>query len=297
MKSILFFAFLCWISSCELTDEINEEQQEIFLEQNAEKPNVLVTDSGLQYEILVEGNGPNPKLEENVVVYYEGKLLDGTVFDSNLGGETRSFSPKQVIPGWREGLQLMSKGAKFILYIPSKLGYGSRSLKDIPANSLLIFEVELVDITEPTPEHWAQQLIMQPVVGPIKVLHVIIFILYAGFKFYRSGPSGGARCKASHILVKEEKTAREIKKRLDKLPKVSAGDFGKEAGEHSTCPSKSAGGSLGTFGPGDMVPAFDKVCFDPKTKESQVLGPVKTKFGWHLIYIEERQYPETKKSK
>jgi len=286
MKQFVAFIFLCTF-----TLSSDEFDQNAFLEANALKEGVVVTASGLQYEILQPGNGESPSLSDNVVVWYEGKLWDGTEFDSNMEKSPSTFSPSQVIPGWKEGLQLMSKGSRFKFWIPANLGYGSKAAGLIPENSLLIFEVELVDIKE---NGWFQKIFLAPIVGPFKVMHAIMFVLYVGFKFWWKQPGKkGAQCKASHILVDHEDKAKAIQKRLG--GKVSPEAFGKEAKEHSSCPSKDNGGSLGWFGTGDMVKEFGAVCFDKKNKLNTVLGPVKTKHGWHLIYVEERKFPETKK--
>ena len=121
-----------------------------YLEQNKAKDGVKVTDSGLQYEVLQAGSGDKPKAEDTVKVKYTGKLIDGTVFDSTEknGGEPIEFPLNRVIPGWTEGLQLMSKGAKYRFVIPANLAYGERAMGNvIPANSTLVFEVELLDFT------------------------------------------------------------------------------------------------------------------------------------------------------
>lgn len=119
-----------------------------FLALNKLRPEVDTTASGLQYEVIVKGEGPNPTATSEVTVHYTGKLLDGTVFDSSVErGEPISFNLGQVIPGWTEGLQLMQPGAKYILYIPSDLAYGEKGAgADIPPYSTLIFEVELIAI-------------------------------------------------------------------------------------------------------------------------------------------------------
>ncbi len=121
---------------------------EAFLKENGKKEGITTTASGLQYEILSKGDGKNrPKKSDTVKVHYVGTLLDGTTFDSSIKrGEPTQFGLSQVIPGWTEGLQLMSKGGKFRFYIPSKLAYGERALPSIPANSVLTFEVELLEI-------------------------------------------------------------------------------------------------------------------------------------------------------
>lgn len=121
-----------------------------FLEENAKRSEVTVTESGLQYEVLQEGEGEKPTAESTVTVHYHGTLIDGTVFDSSVErGETISFGLNRVIPGWTEGLQYMSKGAKYKFYIPSELAYGPRNAGAIPPHSALIFEVELFDFESP----------------------------------------------------------------------------------------------------------------------------------------------------
>jgi FKBP-type peptidyl-prolyl cis-trans isomerase FkpA len=120
---------------------------ESFLTENAKKEGITVTESGLQFEVLTAAEGDKPSAEDTVTVHYHGTLTDGTVFDSSVErGETASFPLNRVIPGWTEGLQYMSKGAKYKFYIPSELAYGERNAGKIPANSTLIFEVELFDI-------------------------------------------------------------------------------------------------------------------------------------------------------
>ncbi|WCL82012.1 FKBP-type peptidyl-prolyl cis-trans isomerase [Saprospira sp. CCB-QB6] len=118
-----------------------------FLAENAKRPEVKVTESGLQYEVLKEGVGGKPSISNKVKVHYHGTLIDGTVFDSSVDrGQPISFPLGNVIRGWQEGLQLMPVGAKYKLYIPADLGYGGRAAGKIPANSALIFEVELLAI-------------------------------------------------------------------------------------------------------------------------------------------------------
>jgi FKBP-type peptidyl-prolyl cis-trans isomerase len=118
-----------------------------FLEKNKEKSGVITTESGLQYEVLTLGTGSKPTVEKTVKVHYTGTLMDGTPFDSSIGGEPAQFQVGGVIPGWVEALQLMPVGSKFKLYIPSELGYGQNGAGDvIPPFSVLIFEVELLEI-------------------------------------------------------------------------------------------------------------------------------------------------------
>ena len=121
---------------------------EKYLAENAKKPNVKQTASGLQYEVLTEGTGRKPKATDTVKVHYEGFLTDGTVFDSSIQrGEPISFPLNGVIAGWTEGLQLMAEGAKYRLFIPYNLGYGEHGAgASIPPYSTLIFDVEPIEV-------------------------------------------------------------------------------------------------------------------------------------------------------
>lgn len=124
-----------------------KQEGEEFLAANATKEGVIVTESGLQYEVLTMGKGPKPSATDRVRVHYHGTLIDGTVFDSSVQrGEPITFGLNQVIAGWTEGLQLMPVGSKFRFYIPQELGYGAREAGSIPPYSVLIFEVELLGI-------------------------------------------------------------------------------------------------------------------------------------------------------
>ena len=119
-----------------------------FMEENAKNDSVTQTKSGLQYMVLKEGAGAKPGPTDKVTVHYTGRLLDGTVFDSSVDrGEPATFPLNQVIAGWTEGLQLMSEGSKYRLFIPSELAYGSKGSGDkILPNSTLIFDVELIKV-------------------------------------------------------------------------------------------------------------------------------------------------------
>jgi FKBP-type peptidyl-prolyl cis-trans isomerase len=119
-----------------------------YLEENAKKPGVQTTESGLQYRVLQAADGPKPEKFAEVEVHYEGRLTDGTVFDSSYQrGEPISFLLSQVIAGWQEGVQLMSVGAKYELTIPPELGYGQTGVPGvIPKNAPLVFDVELLRI-------------------------------------------------------------------------------------------------------------------------------------------------------
>lgn len=119
-----------------------------YLDANAKKEGVVVTKSGLQYEVLQEGTGKSPKATDTVRCHYEGRLLDGTIFDSSYKrGEPADFGLNQVIPGWTEGVQLMKEGAKFRFTIPYLLAYGEQGAgASIPPFSTLIFDVELIKV-------------------------------------------------------------------------------------------------------------------------------------------------------
>lgn len=129
------------------TENIAEGQE--FLEENAQKGDVMVTDSGLQYRIIEEGSGESPTAEDEVEVHYRGTLTSGEEFDSSYSrDETATFPLNQVIPGWTEGVQLMSEGATYEFYVPADLAYGNNPPPGsiIEPGSVLIFEVELIDV-------------------------------------------------------------------------------------------------------------------------------------------------------
>jgi len=126
----------------------SKEAGEAFLAQNKTKEGIITTESGLQYEVITEGTGDKPGLQDKVTTHYHGTLIDGTVFDSSVNrGDPVSFPVNGVIPGWTEALQLMSVGSKWKLYVPSELAYGQRGAGGaIGPNETLIFEVELISI-------------------------------------------------------------------------------------------------------------------------------------------------------
>ena len=118
-----------------------------YLEQNKNAEGVKVTASGLQYQVVKEGDGAQPGPNDVVTVHYTGRLIDGTVFDSSVErGEPATFAVGQVIPGWVEGLQLMREGAAYRLFIPSELAYGPHGTGPIQPNSTLIFDVQLLKV-------------------------------------------------------------------------------------------------------------------------------------------------------
>ncbi|MBS1614748.1 MAG: FKBP-type peptidyl-prolyl cis-trans isomerase [Bacteroidetes bacterium] len=124
------------------------EDNEKFLSENSAREEVVTLPSGLQYEILQEGQGPRPEATSRVTVHYEGRLTNGTIFDSSYKrNQPASFGVRQVISGWTEGLQLMPLGSKWRLVIPPDLGYGARGAgSSIPPHAVLVFDVELLGI-------------------------------------------------------------------------------------------------------------------------------------------------------
>lgn len=129
------------------------EEGEKFLAANKEKEGVVETESGLQYKIEVEGAGISPEETDTVEVNYEGRLIDGTVFDSSYDrGESVRFPLNRVIKGWTEGLTYAKEGGKIQLYVPAELGYGQRGSGPIPGNSTLIFDIELVKVYKAVPK-------------------------------------------------------------------------------------------------------------------------------------------------
>ena len=121
---------------------------EAFLAENGKKDGVVTLPSGLQYQVLKEGNGKKPSATDQVVCHYEGTLIDGTVFDSSYKrNQPATFGLNQVIPGWTEGVQLMQEGAKYRFFIPYKLAYGERGAgAQIPPFAALVFDVELIEV-------------------------------------------------------------------------------------------------------------------------------------------------------
>ena len=135
----------------ELEEKMNAENIEkgkAFLAENAKKEGIVTLPSGLQYEVITEGNGKKPSATDRVKCHYEGTLIDGTLFDSSIKrGQPAVFGVNQVIRGWVEALQLMSEGSKWRLFIPSELGYGAQQAGEmIPPHSTLHFEVELIEV-------------------------------------------------------------------------------------------------------------------------------------------------------
>lgn len=135
----------------EMRDKLSQENLEAgqaFLAANKEKEGIVTLPSGLQYEIIKEGNGPKPNATQTVTCHYHGTLIDGRIFDSSVQrGQPASFPLNRVISGWTEALQLMPVGSKWRLFLPPGLAYGNRQVSaEIGPNSTLIFEVELLGI-------------------------------------------------------------------------------------------------------------------------------------------------------
>lgn len=137
-----------FVNSRQTESRVQNENAQSFLAANAGEDDVIQTDSGLQYRVITQTEGPKPAATDRVTVHYRGTLADGTQFDSSYDrGTPATFPLNGVIPGWTEGLQLMSVGSKYVFYIPPELGYGVGGIPDvIPPNAVLIFEVELLAI-------------------------------------------------------------------------------------------------------------------------------------------------------
>lgn len=136
-------------AAAEELGKANAAAGEAFLADNGKRVEVRTTPSGLQYEVLTEGDGPRPEANDQVEVHYTGKVIDGTVFDSSVDrGMPATFGVTQVIPGWVEALQLMKAGSKWRLFIPSNLAYGPNGAPGSPIgpNATLVFDVELLKV-------------------------------------------------------------------------------------------------------------------------------------------------------
>ena len=162
LSVLLASALVLFMSACsekseeQKAEETQAKEQTVSTESEVYTPKIHTTESGLQYQILRQGEGAKPTAEDNVTVHYEGTLMDGTVFDSSYKrDEKASFPLNRVIKGWTEGVQLMNVGSKFKFTIPSELAYGEAGGGPIPPNSDLIFIVELFDI--PSAEDMANQ--------------------------------------------------------------------------------------------------------------------------------------------
>ncbi|OOS05327.1 FKBP-type peptidyl-prolyl cis-trans isomerase FklB [Moraxella cuniculi DSM 21768] len=145
----------------------NKVDGEKFLTDNAKKQGVQTTASGLQYKVITEGTGKSPTANDGVLAAYEGKLIDGTVFDSSEG-QPVPFMLNQVIKGWTEGLQLMKEGGKYELYVPAALAYGEEDLKEIPPNSVLIFQIDLKQVLNAKAVQAEQQKMQQEMIKQLQ---------------------------------------------------------------------------------------------------------------------------------
>ncbi len=135
----------------------NKAQSDGYMAKNGEKAGVVTTDSGLQYEILREGKGKRATADSLVKVHYSGKTIDGETFDSSYDrGAPATFGTSQVIPGFSEGLQLMQEGGKIRLHIPADMAYGEQAPANIGPNQALIFEIELIEVSDANPPAQAQ---------------------------------------------------------------------------------------------------------------------------------------------
>jgi len=131
--------------------EKNQKEGDEFLAKNKTKKGVKVTESGLQYEVIKEGSGTKPTKADTVKVDYTGTKIDGTKFDSSVDrGQPATFPLGSVIPGWTEGLQLMTPGSNYKFYVPAKLAYGEHGPPSIGPNATLIFDVKLISVEKPT---------------------------------------------------------------------------------------------------------------------------------------------------
>ncbi|MGR8980670.1 MAG: FKBP-type peptidyl-prolyl cis-trans isomerase [Gammaproteobacteria bacterium] len=146
--AVLWLGFSIWSLANAATPEESKARGEAFLAENAKKPTIVKTASGLQYEVLSKGAGTtSPSASDKVTVHYKGTMIDGNEFDSSYSrGEPATFPLNHVIKGWTEGVQLMKEGDKFRFYIPADLAYGAHGAGPIGPYEALIFEVELIKI-------------------------------------------------------------------------------------------------------------------------------------------------------
>ena len=144
---LVVVALLVWVGTQGAVDAVRPADV-AYLKANKTAPGVKTTASGLQYQVLTEGHGAHPARTDTVAVQYEGKLVDGTIFDSSYQRNQPAVFPlDQVIPGWTEGVQLMTPGSKYRFVLPSALGYGPRGMPGaIPPNAVLLFDVELLAV-------------------------------------------------------------------------------------------------------------------------------------------------------
>lgn len=226
-----------------------------------------------------------------VLCNYVAKLLDGTVFDS-ADSSPVTLTPGELVKGWAEAMMLMRPGDVWRLWIPSSLGYGEHGKGIIPSDAVLEITLTVIavgghaeKVAAGQPGHAAEMAagsdaagsygffgemlnreILNGMIPGVKLWHVAIFVAITQLLKVFFAPDDGERVSARHILVDAEAAASELKLKVEADGGGSAAvveRFAAAAKAHSTCPSKSNGGSLGTFSRGQMVPAFDAVCFDP----------------------------------
>lgn len=308
---LLFIVLLCALTSAANDSLIGKFTSAEYLVENAKREDVFVLPSGLQYSIIKSAppESEKPKASSPCVCHYVGKLVDGTVFDSSRKrGKPATFAPNQVVKGWTEALQLMSPGDMWELVLPASLGYGASGAGGgkIPGGATLIFELELLEVKEASAGFFGNLgLGFLDGLGPggLPVWGYVLMALYVVYRLSNGSSSGGKTVSASHILIKGEEGERRCVAMMEELATVQSEKgaaavaklFGELAKAESTCPSGKSGGSLGTFGPGQMVPAFDKVCWSAPVGEVQ--GPVTTQFGSHLILVTERNSSDEGKDK
>ena len=267
-----------------------------WLRENAKKNSVVQLPSGLQYTIIESApwdETRKPTNHQKCKCRYTGTLIDGTVFDSSQDGEDMGsaiFAPADVIAGWTEALQLMSPGDRWKLYIPSKLAYGSRGNVNIgiPGDATIIFDLEMLEILEES--------MLDKLLDQYQLFIIAGTAMVALYFYFTGGVVSGKTAHACHILMSDKNLCAKLKKDLDTLAAAGLNQqgllikFGELAKEHSTCPSSKSGGSLGVIAPGEMVPAFDEVCWSAPI--GVVQGPVQTEFGFHLILVTARMSAE-----
>jgi hypothetical protein len=276
--------------------DVDPDAGRTFLEENARRDLVTVLPSGLQYEVLrsaADRDGKSPGKNDECVCDYSGRLaVTGELFDTTEGKAPATFTPSQVIAGWTEALQLMRPGDKWKLYVPSDLAYGKRGAgKKVPPDAVLVFDLELLEVKALAGLRGMVSSI--PVIGILAqsiapgssmtyghVLFLVVALFYWTASKRKSGPA--RKVAARHVLVKTRELATAIKQKITE----GAMSFGEAAAKHSICPSKKQGGFLGEFTQGQMVPAFDQICWVAPVKELQ--GPVQTQFGFHLIEVVKR---------
>ena len=205
-----------------------------WLQENAKNDDVVVLPSGLQYKVLYSGpmSGARPEAGDYCKCHYEGRLIDGSTFDSSRKrGKPSSFKPNGVIPGWTEALQLMRPGDRWMLFLPAALGYGARGAGGkIPGGATLIFDLELISVS-PSAGLFAGTNFDMDLIGPFKLWHAFaLVVLWFVWQLVTGGfgGGGGKKVSASHILVKDEALCTELKTKI-----TNASEFAALARQHS----------------------------------------------------------------